>query len=126
MTNNPWTVEQEKNGNGENKWRVHYKGEPWPHDPHATKESARDYMKRLQRRYRGDSPSLFMNGEGDENTRQRGGPWRWTTPEDATTAEEHGRTGVIQTKRLKDAKDILRHKMQRKRLPNGIEWEIEN
>lgn len=116
-----WTVERVGEG-----WRVHYDGQPFTHDPKPTEREARAYADRLQRRYRGGSAGLFCNSsENGENDRQRGGPWRWRTPEDASTVEEHGATGVIHTSRLEDAKSVLRHRMKRQRLPNGITWELE-
>lgn len=119
MTNggDPWTV-YEDNG-----WRVRWKGREWP-GVHPTNRAAGAYVKRLRQRYPGSTPATIL-GEPDEeeNGRQRGGPWKWTTPEDATTAEEHGTNGVIHTSRLQDAKSILRKRMDRKRLPNGTSWE---
>lgn len=48
--------------------------------------------------------------------KKRGGPWRYRYGDE---------TGVIRVSRLADAKAILRNKLDRKRLPNGIEWECE-
>lgn len=102
-----------------------WKGELWPMEPRATEQECRAYLERVQNRYRGDSSEVLLAAEEQQNGRQRGGPWRWTTPEDATTAEEYGTTGVLHTSRLQDAKKQLRAKMDRQRLPNGIEWELE-
>jgi len=118
----PWQIHQKQNGGG---WVLTYEGDPWPMSPRPTEQAARAYLERVKGRYRGGSPRILIEpADEEQNGRSRGGPWRWTTPQGATTVEEYGHTGVIHTRRLEDAKSALRRTMDRKRLPNGIEWEI--
>lgn len=118
----PWTVSETDDG-----WQVYYAGKPWIGAPRPTREEAEAYRDRLEQRYpEAEVERLLYTDDEDEeqNGRQRGGPWRWTIPEDSPAAPEHGTTGVIHTRQKQDAKAVLRRKMDRKRLPNGIEWEI--
>lgn len=118
----PWSIERTQQG-----YAVYLDDRPWIGEPLTTKTEAQHYLERLRDRYPNtdEARSLCEPGETEQNGRQRGGPWRWTIPEDAKAAAEFGRTGVVHTARKKDAKSMLRRKMDRQRLPNGITWELE-
>lgn len=103
---------------------LEWRGRRWPMKPRRTREDAEAYRLRVSSRYPGTSPALLMgtdDSERDTPKRRRGGPWRYRYPDPETDEEVEG---VIHTKRKKDAKKILRRRLDRKRLPSGITWEI--
>jgi len=94
-------------------YRIYWNNEPWPMKPKQSHSECEAYMERLRIRYPNEAPAVML---GRSQDRQRGGPWRWSLP--------NGETGVVHMGRLNDAKQVLRHERQCKRLPTGIEWEI--
>lgn len=115
MPDDPWTIRSVQNG-----WQLYYDGQPWPMEPRPTDQSAAAYLKRVKKRYRGDSARLLLEAEQPRTERTRGGPWRYTYPNG-----DGVETGVIRTSRKRDAKKVLRAQLETQRLPNGIEWSIE-
>lgn len=110
----PWTLRSTSEG-----WRLYYDGQPWPMEPKESEPVAAAYLERVRKRYRGDSARLLLGAQDEGPTRERGGPWRYTYP----NGDEQV-TGVVHTSRKEDAKKVLRAQLDRKRLPNGIEWSI--
>lgn len=101
-------------------YRLTYDGRRWPMEPRPTRDEADAYRERLEDRYPDAEVLAVLDyaNEDEDTGRSRGGPWRWDLPD--------GTSGVVHLSRLADAKDHLRRKMGRKRLPNGITWEIAN
>ncbi len=95
------------------KYRVYYRKIHWPSEPRDTRADAQAYADRLSLRWDDDTAELLATPM--EGQREKGGPWRWN---------EGNETGVINMSRLSDAKDTLRRKLGRKRLPKGITWEL--
>lgn len=113
-----WKIKKTADG-----YKIFWRGREWYDGqrpirgtPNPPRDLVASYVESCKRRYPGDTPGILLGPEDAEAKVRRGGPWRWTLPD--------GETGVIHTSRKSDAKKVLRHKMQRKRLPNGIEWEI--
>ncbi len=95
-------------------WSACWKGAPIRVNNWSTKGEAMAYAKRLDQTYRDGSREITIQEYGRRRT--RGGPWRWTIP--------GGEMGVIHTNALADAKEVLRERLHRKRLPLGIQWEL--
>jgi len=116
MARSDWTIREESGA-----YVVYWRDRRWISEPFLSREWAEEYILRVCTRYAGDSPEIFLGEESkDQQNRQRGGPWRYSYPNG-----DGPETGVIHTSTKADAKDILRRKLDRKRLPAGIEWEIE-
>lgn len=116
MTDDPWTVERADEG-----FILRYDGLRFPMQARSDEADARAYLERVRRRYGGDSARVLCATDGENGGPSRGGPWAYSYP----SLDGEGRTeGVVHTSRLKDAKQVLRAQLERKRLPNGIEWSI--
>ena len=87
-------------------------GTEWGMSP-ANRDWCQQYLARLEERYPEGGAWLV---DGQDRSRTRGGPWRWTLGEQSE---------VIHTSRLDDAKGVLRHRLGRKTLPSGITWSLE-
>lgn len=102
-----WTVKQVEDG-----YVVYFRGDPLPHDPIEDEREARAYMKRVRRRWRGES-ARFLVGDpvAEKKAFRQGGPWRFVYPD--------GEERIVRTSRKSDALKVERHRLKRKRLPNG-------
>lgn len=103
-----WKIVKEGDG-----YVVTWGGEPWGMEPRPL-PWCEGYVERLQERYPDGGAWLVQEPAPG---RTRGGPWRYYLPD--------GTSRVIEVSRLADAKAVLRHERQVKRLPRGIRWEIE-
>lgn len=116
MARSDWSIERTKHGD----FRILWKDREWPVRK-ATRDRAEAYVTRLCQRYPGTTPATVLGDEEEpeENSRSRGGPWQYEYETD-----DGVQSGIIETRRKKDAKQILRRRLDRQRLPNGIEWKI--
>ena len=115
MARSDWEIEPTKHGD----FRILWRGREWP-ARRETRDRAEAYVTRLCLRYPGSTPATMLGDEEEtENSRTRGGPWQYEYETD-----DGVQSGVIETRRKKDAKTILRRRLDRQRLPNGIEWQI--
>lgn len=88
-----------------------------PHDKGWCKE----YIERLSITYDDESAEFMVSPDWIGTPPVKGGPWRYAyTAKDGTIE-----TGVLQQDKKADAQAYLRRKLNRKRLPIGITWEID-
>lgn len=113
-----WKIETTTDG----RYRLSWNGYPWPMEPKKSLEETDAYRKRLIERWPGEGAGFLFRTDSPSG-HQRGGPWKYTYPDRDSGALV---LGVIHTSRLRDAKEVLRHKLHRKRLPNGILWKLDN
>lgn len=106
-----WTIAEVAGG-----FVVQHRGKAWPMEPRADRQDAVEYAKRLASRYTDESAREMIEYAAQHAPKSRGGPWRYSLP--------GGESGVVNVSRLSDARALLRRKMGRKRLPDGITWEI--
>lgn len=86
---------------------------------HASNWSeAQDKADRLREKYAGGVAAVMQ--DASTTAFSKGGPWRYTY----TDEEDKEVVGTISLGTKAEAQKELRRQLGRKRLPNGIEWEV--
>lgn len=91
-----------------------WKGVTWMRTPWDSRAAVEAYVDRLKHRYPQGGDWLIREREN----KPTGEGYEYSYPDGDETV-----TGTIHTSSLKDAKAALRRELDRRRLPNGIEWE---
>lgn len=101
-------------------WEVYWRGTFWGKPETifgqpVTEKILVDYIERITTRYPGNTPEILINAKrriAEEAYKNE----RWVA------VLSNGDEYEMETSNLHDAKMVLRHKLGRKRLPNGTKW----